>query len=295
MSKKKPHKKPFYFMILGRLNKNTNLKEIQKEFNLSKQNLNYYLRRLRNDGLIRKVGRGYWEVKKYAEHPLKRSKNIRGHAFIWSIKLDRHYNWEERLKKRGIKYKLIRGCIPRIIIKNRKIWLGKHTITIYEPHSFYGENAIKSRKYAVIGLLDILGILELKLEVSMKRLPFKPAREHYGLIKNDLAVQCNRKGEKIYVRDDLEGEWLWIDDSYALGELETGGKKAMIRNVQVQKWWNDNKKHNFTVTPSFLMESISGLIQTQQMNADNIIKHQKVLDEMLLTLKEIRGALNEKI
>jgi len=42
------------------------------------------------------------------------------------------------------------------------------------------------------------------------------------------------------------------------------------------------------------MESIGGLIQTQQMNADNIVKHQKVLDEMLETLKKIQESLGKK-
>ena len=48
------------------------------------------------------------------------------------------------------------------------------------------------------------------------------------------------------------------------------------------------------VTPTFLMESIGGLIQVQQMNADNIIKHQRVLDEMLITLKLIQNNLETK-
>ena len=111
------------------------------------------------------------------------------------------------------------------------------------------------------------------------------------MIHNDLAIQCNRKGEKIHVHCDKEGEWCWIDDSYAMGELETGGKKALTRSLQVQNWWNDNKKHNFEVTPSFLMESIGGMVQVQQMHSHNIVKHQRVLDEMLITLKEIRSAL----
>lgn len=296
-SKKKVQKSFFYFTILGRLNKSTNLKSIQNDLGISKQSLNYYLRQLRKDGLIRRKSYGYWEVSKGIEHTKKSSKNnIRGHAFIWTIKFKGNYgnNWEDRLNKFNIKYKLIRGCIPRIIINNRKIWLGKNTITIYEPHSFYGENALESRKYAVNSLLEILGLLELKIDIYLKPYVFKPAREHYGIIKNDLAIQCNRKGEKIHIRDDLEGEWLWIDDSFSMGELETGGKKAMIRNLQVQKWWNDHKKNDFNVTPSFLLKSISGMVEVQQMHSKNIVKHQKVLDEMLITLKKIQNNLTKK-
>ena len=65
----------------------------------------------------------------------------------------------------------------------------------------------------------------------------------------------------------------------------------MVRNVQVQNWWNDHKSHNFELTATKTLEIINGMLQTQQMNADNIVKHQKVLDEMLITLREIRENL----
>ena len=284
-SKKKVRGKTLYFTVLGRLEKNTNLTEIQKELNISKQHLYYYLRRLRNDGLIANISRGYWEVNKGVEHPTKRSKNIRGHAFIWTIKLDRKYNWIQKLKKFNIKYKLIRNSFPRIFIKNRKVWLGKKTITIYESHSFYGENAIQSRKYAVISLLEILDVLERKIHASIKRLHFKPVREHYGMIKNDLAQQCNRQGDKIYVRDDLDGEWMWVDDSVGMhGELETGGKgitkdRAEL-NLEVQKWYNDHKKHNFKVTPSFLLENINNLSNVVSNNQQMISGLPVVLNDL---------------
>ncbi len=262
ISKKKVGGKEFYLMVLGKLNQSTNLKEIQKDLGISKQQLNYYLRLLHKDNLIRKVGRGHWEVNKGVEHARKSSKkNIRGHAFIWKIRLTKKYNWKERLERLNIKYTLIRNCIPRIYINNKKVWLGKESITVYESNSYYGENAIESRKLAVTCLVEVLEQLELKTQIDLKPYNFKPAREHFGMIKNDLAVQCNRNGEKIYVRDNLEGEWLWIDDSLNIGELETGGKKALVRNLQVQKWWNDNKKHDFKVTPTFLLNSIQQVTQ----------------------------------
>jgi len=81
------------------------------------------------------------------------------------------------------------------------------------------------------------------------------------------------------------------------GELETGGKgvtkdRAGL-NLDVQKWYNDHKSHNFKVTPSFLLESISGLVQTQQMNAENIKKHMDILDTMKETLKKIQESLEK--
>lgn len=272
--------------------------QISEEYNISKQKLNYYIRLLKKEGIIKKEGYGVWkvrEVKKLLPNTLAK-KEIRGHAFIWTIKLKKRYDWSKLII--NLDYKLIRGKIPRLIIKNRKIWLGSKRIVIYEPYSFYATNALQSKKYAVINLIEILELLEKKLKINLKPYKFRPAREHYGLIKNDLAQQCNRKGEKLHISDDLDGEWLWIDDSLNLGELETGGKGVTkdraVLNIGVQNWWNDHKKHDFKVTPSFIMESITGMIQVQQMHSTNIIKHQQVLDEMLITLKKIQENLEKK-
>jgi len=279
--------KEFYFTILEHLKQGLNPSQISKKFKIKKQNLNYYLRGLKMNGIITKKGYGIWEVKDIPLNTLTLLplKQIRSHAFIWTIKLKKQTDWKSKLK---IDYKLIRNIIPRIIINNRKIWLGKNTITIYEPHSFYGTTGFNARKYAVISLIEILTKLESKLNINLKPYTFRPAREHYGQIKNDLAQQCNRQGEKIRVKDDIDGEWLWIDDSLSLGELETNNP---LISYKVQKWFNDHKKHNFEVTPTFLLESMNQITQNQATFNKNIVKHQKVLDEMLLTLKKLQKSL----
>jgi predicted DNA-binding protein YlxM (UPF0122 family) len=302
-SKKTTSKINFYFTLLELFKKDKTTSEIAKELNISKQKLYYHTRRLRDLGFLEKKGYGVWEVKRSKkidlEHTIKwREKKVRGHAFIWKVKLQKEFDWETILKRNKIPYKLIRGYTPRIFVNNKKVWLGKESIIIYENKSFYENNAINSRKYAIYELLSTLNDFSKKVKVNIGKYYFKPTREHYGLIKNELARQCNKKGEKIIVRDGLDGEWLWIDDSEGMfGELETGGKgvtkdRAGL-NLDVQKWYNDHKSHNFKVTPSFLLESISGLVQTQQMNAENIKKHMDILDTMKETLKKIQESLEK--
>ena len=318
----------FYLTVFNLLKNGKNPAKIKKELNISKQALNYYLSSLKHSGFIRKIGYGTWEVKvkevkeRWLKDPLPTSKNlkqkvykvptnknlkqkieVRGHAFIWSIKLPEEIkNWDKRieiLSKNGIDFKLvgISKKTPRIWIDNKKVWLGNKTITIFETGSFYAKNSIDSRKYAVISLIETLKKIERKLNINLHPYMFRPSREHFGLIKNDLAIQCNRNKEKIHIRDDIE-EWLLIDDSEGLGELETIGSKALTRNIQVQNWWNDLKKHNFELTSSKTLEMfalsnnlIGQVTQNQLMNAENIKKHQKVLDDMLITLREIRNNL----
>ena len=279
-------KENFNLTILNLLSQGIKPKDISKQLNLSMPNLSYYLRRLKNQGNIKKVGYGTWEVKSMTSNTLRKDKQIRGHAFIWTIKLNKKFNWINLLDSTGQhNYKLVRNLIPRIIIKDKKVWLGKKTITIYEHKSFYANNSINSRKYAVIGLIEVLEALEKQLSINLRPYIFKCAREHFGMIKNDLARQYNRNNEKMIIHDDLEGDWLWIDDSESLGELET---KNIVRSKQVQDWWNDNKKHDFKVTPSFLMESLTKLTELNIDNKKQVLQFAEQIKSHLALIQEYR-------
>lgn len=292
----------FYFTVLSLLKDNKNLTQISNQLNISKQKLNYYISNLKRFGFIEKKGYGVWEVKSSKrddlEHTIKwNSKKIRGHAFIWKVK-SKQFNWIELLNKHKINYSLVRGYTPRIFINNQKVWLGKDSIIIYDNRSFYGPNAAQSRKYAVFGLKLVLEALQKQLDISLGRYLFKPVREHYGMIKNELARQYNDKGDKLIVRDDLDGDWLWIDDSEGmLGELETGGKgitkDRVALNLEVQRWYNDMKKTNFQVTPSFLMESINKLVSNQVYMDRNIVKHFEVLENINKAINELREEIKK--
>jgi hypothetical protein len=275
----------FYLSVLNLLKQGKNPSTISKELNIKKQNLNYYLSILKKKGIIKKVGYGTWEVKEFTSNTLtKVDRKIRGHAFIWTIKLNKQFDWINLLKT---DYKLVRGLTPRIFIDKRKIWLGKKTLTIYESNSFYGKNAIESRKYAVISLIETLEKIEKLLNINLKPYIFNPAREHYALIKNDLARQCNRRGEKLVV-SDLNGKWLWIDDSDGLEELEVGNTNALVNSIGTQKWWNDMKRTKFEVTPSFLMESLNKITENQARNEIQVQQFSKQISSHLQLIKEYR-------
>ncbi|HDK42070.1 MAG TPA: hypothetical protein ENG87_01720 [Candidatus Pacearchaeota archaeon] len=286
-SKKLTSKINLYFTILELFKQNKTTSQISKELNISKQKLYYYTRRLRDLGFLQKKGYLVWEVLRSKKIDLEhtiiwKSKSIRGHAFIWKVKLSRIYDWKLVLDKKNIPYKLVRGCIPRIFINNKKVWLTKYSIIIYETKSFYGKDAIQSRKYAVFSLLDTLNDFSNKVGINIGRVYFKPTREHYGMIKNELARQLNDKGEKLIIRDDLDGEWFWIDDSNGMfGEMETGGKgftkdRAGL-NLEVQNWWNDMKRTDFKVTPTFLMENINKVVQVQKVEQKNKVEYSRDL------------------
>jgi DNA-binding transcriptional ArsR family regulator len=297
--------KSFYLTILEQIKKGNNPKKICEILTITKQNLNYYLRKLKDKGLIEKISYGTWRIlpskNLYLEHTKNLSKNIRGHAFIWKIKLNKEFNWLEILKRNKLDYKLLRNCIPRIYIDKKKIWLGKKTLTIYETNSYHGINAIESRKYAVFNLLELIKKIESKLKINLRPYKFTPTREHFALIKNELANQCNKNNEKIHIKDNNK-EWLWIDASDGIGELETGNKNALVNNVGVQKWWNNMKETKFEVTPKFVLNSINQVTQNQLMFNQNFESHvsaiktlSKVVNELRIEIKNLKNETNKKV
>jgi DNA-binding transcriptional ArsR family regulator len=294
-------KENLYLAILRELQSTTNLQNIQDKFSLSKQNLGYYLRQLRNDGMILKVGKGQYEVVKTSKNSTKYGNNLpqdisRGHANVWTVKLPKEIkDWDKRislLESRGINFKLV-GALkdtPRIKVLGRKVWLCKNHIRIFDKDkaSFYGDNAIEAKRKALMALFETICGLESKLGLVFKPLNFEWNKEHYALIKNDLAIEHNKKGEVLRISDE-SGEWLLIDDSLGEGgELETVGKEAFGNNIKLQKWWNEQKETKFEVTPKFILESIGGVTQNQEMFAENIKTHMRVLNNISDAIDELR-------
>jgi hypothetical protein len=286
--------KYFYFsQIISGLRVSTDLSKLIKTLYISKQKLNYYIGKLVKDGFLIHKGRGWYEVVKVVKnstsHDINKVKDsIRGHAYVWDIGFKKiPENWNKRIDlliKKNIHYKLVCGkvCVPRIKVLGRKVWLCNNSIRVYDKkdNSYYGENAIKSKYKALLEILLIVDTLERKLGILLDRIDIKFKKEHYALIKNDLAIEENRKGNIIRVSDD-SGEWLLIDDSLEQGgELENVGKLAYQTNIPMQKWWNDNKETNFKVTPNFILNGFNNLIKDIEFNAENFKSHVMAVREL---------------
>lgn len=308
---KKEVKNKFLQDIYNSISNNKNPSTISKELNISKQKLNYYIKQLKNKGLIRKIGYAVWEVKKVLKDTSFSSqfigssshtdyKDIRGHAFSWKIKLPNEIkglNFESKLKSKGIKYKLI-GLknTPRIICLNKKVWLGKNNIIVYDSSSYMGKNAIESRKLAVYRLMLIIQELEKSLNISLKTqngYQFKPSREHYSIIKNDLAHQYNEQGKRLIIR--FHGEtWFIIDNSYNLDEAETiHPETALTDSLGIQRYFNQHKELKYEVTPKFILESINQVTNNQLMFAKNLESHVKAMNDISESNKLLQETIKE--
>lgn len=291
--KNSTRKQDFYLSVINLLKETTNLTKIQKELNISKQNLNYYLRQLKNNGLVSNSASGLWELTEDGKNPSKYGKLLtkdisRGHAYIIEVKLPKEVEgWHNRIKvleQKQINYKLVGAKLdtPRIKALGRKVWLCNTHLRIFDTPeaSYYGLNAVQSRVIAFNEFKKIVSVLENKLGIRLNPTDIVWKKEHYALIKNDLAIEENRRGNIIRVSDE-NGEWLLVDDSLGKGgELETIGKKALVTNIPMQKWWNDMKDTKFAWTPSVIANQISQVTSNQQMFAQNLESHVKSIKEL---------------
>ena len=320
-SKKTTGKKDFYLPIICGLESSTNLSKIQKDLGISKQQLNYYLRQLKKRGVIKHKAKGYYEVIKSSKKTTKYGSlfvkdSSRGHAYVWNVNLPKEIeNWDKRieiLSKKGINFKLV-GALnttPRIKVLGRKVWLCNNHLRIFdiEKASYYGKTAKESKRNATLELFRIINTLENKLGFIFKPFEFSVQKEHYALIKNDLAIEHNKKGIILRIKDE-SGEWLLIDDSLGQGgELETVGKKAYKTNIPMQKWWNNHKETDFKVTPNAILSSfeetsqvlgqtaqqIQQVVENQVVFDKNISLHQEVLGEIRDAIKELKNERKNK-
>lgn len=246
--------------------------DICKKYEIKKQTLQYYIRYLKNKGIIEKEPTGKWKVLKEVSLLTKASqtqKQIRGHAFNWKIRFKHEFDWKKRLEKANIKYQLIgiAGTTPRIIFNDKKIWFTKTGLVIYEPKSFYAASSFTSKGRAVFELDRTIKELGRKLNTDLSTYEFTTSREHYAMIDNELAKQYNEKGEKLYVKRKDGTTWMWIDFSHGINELEND---EPIVNKQAQDWFNDMKKTKFEVTPSFLLESLNKVTQALELTTSKV-------------------------
>lgn len=300
--------------ILEEIKSGSSPAKICKKYKIPKQTLDYSVSKLKKLGCIEKKGYGVWDYIKEVPIVLEDTrkgnsdfkKQIRGHAFIWKIKFYNPILWEQKLKKSKIKYSLIcRNKVFRILFQNRKIWLTKDGMIIYEPIDFMGDSSFQVKGMAVHNMDKIIKNILKKLRIPVQKYKFTTSREHYGIVRNELARQYNERKEKMQIKSEDGTVWLWIDDSLSLGELETA---EPVVNRQLQQFWNDHKRTGFQMTATKIQENftkveneivnLNGVFPAMEEYNINLKLHIKVQQEQLKTQKatqELLKKIGEKL
>lgn len=230
---------------------------------------------------------------------------IRGHGFIFRFKIRpglRNWGWRgDFLRKycRDLKPKQLSGGWG-ITFEGRKVHLWDRSVVVYESKSFYDVLASGAYASAVRELLSFMNRLEGRLKADLRvgrGFVFRVARHHYSMIKNALAKYYRKDKAMLKVFD--QGKlWLMIDNSHNLHEKEIISNEfidPVETSEAVQSWWNDHKKHGFTVTPSFILEVFKGYADFQKAFNENLMTHLDVLRELGVKVKELGDGVNNFI
>lgn len=286
--------------ILYELKVGLNQKQISEKYSIPKQTICYSVDKLKKLECIEQVGKGVSSSYKYLKDvPIEPNdtlkvkvglREIRGHAFMWNIEfLEEAYDWiqiiknyKKRHKRPKLSFKMIcRGKVPRIIFKNRKIWLTKSGITIYESLNFLGKSSFEVKGSAVFEMDRLIKGLIKEFGLRMQNYRFKCSKEHFAHVNNQIARQFNDRKQKIKV--ECDGKWFWIDFSDGINEEETNDANV---SVQAQKFYHSQVKTGFKYTPEVLEESMKKRDRAIQKNAEN-------LDYYAENMKSHVGAVQE--
>lgn len=276
---------------------------------MPKQNLNYYVSKLVTLGVIKKIGYAVWKAndKKWEEFNTQRSKNnyrkglkaslkvpecdsftchnkIRGHGFVFKIKIPQFKSWEKRVEYlKQIKYpyemkSMGKGSVPTIQVGDKIVWLANKNIIIYynKSMSFYANSATESESLALADLNSTLVSIENLLKVSIKvnkKYDWYMVRHHYAKVNDSLAKKCNDDGTKIQCKGDDGKVWMSIDNSLNMNELETQHQQTAKPDMDevVVPFFNDLKKMHDLSGQTF---TISELLKT--MNAGVIANNMAI-------------------
>lgn len=297
----KEEKKFLLLKVLTLMKEGLTPSKIGEKLKLPKQNINYYVGKLKKWGCVEKKGYGVWEYKKDLKEVKIRpigskgsqvftsKKEIRGHAFIWKIDFfGNPPEWDKIVKtykKKKLKFQFFSDRkIIRFIYNNRKVWLSRQGIIIYEPLDFVGKSSFEVKGTAVYEMDKLVKGIFKELNIKLRKYRFTTSREHYGMIKNELARQYNERKEKLFIKSEQGTVWLWIDDSKGLSELETNDPNI---SRQVQNYWNDHKKHKFKATPSLLLDSINRNANHLEYHAENMRSHVGATKDLSVASKNL--------
>jgi hypothetical protein len=168
----------------------------------------------------------------------KQVQKVRSHAYRFLIKLPNIQNWDRRtefLDKKNIKYtKTINGQIVKI--RKHNVILHNETIQVVfkKGKYFVGTDPVLNNGQAIVELEKTLVSLERLLMTNIKFDKSYMLQCHHANINNALAKYYRERGvNKWSIKDSKGEEWLLVDNSFNMLELETIHPKTATRDYKI--------------------------------------------------------------
>lgn len=200
-------------------------------------------------------------------------------------------------------YEKLRNKNNLIYIDGNTIKLYKNSIIIYSTQSFYAESVEKSFSESMEYFNKFFHIVEN----DTKTILIKPRKQnikmfdvHFAEINNELAEECEKKGQKIRIYTTDTGKlWFTIDNSFNLHEAETQGETAKEDMEKLKPFFNDIRD-NELVTMSQLKEFMYLMVKNVNKLAYNTKENAAGLGALIKlvmprTEEEQKDSKNKKI
>lgn len=241
-------------------------------------------------------------------------RETRAHAFEFVLKVRKLQNWTREARRayladKKYDFKSIQQG-ERVVINDCKVWLTNKSVIVWLPHSFFVRDAQTGYSYAVYEFERIISRVESMLAVSLRiggKYLFRVCKQEYALVNNALAKQYNKDRKKLYVWDQRDGFWAWVDDSGGsmdgqTGEFETGsipGKRGVEAANSVQRMFNSVKQTKMDMHDILRLFQeqggvVQGMLSSQQEYAENIKTHITAI-QTLAEQQKIQSALQGRL
>ena len=293
------------FEVLKYIQEGLCISEIAKVRKVSRTAIYKGLKTLNKKGMIRHPSRSIYEltdkgIKGLHSFVALRYK-LRQHNLHFKIKvLESPKNWDK--KRNEIRF------MPYF---NKTIKLKNNEQDLLN----FGKLQIKTTTKSIIvkvptiyatdwehAIIQAMGILEDNLYKFEKAFKIRLVKDYkanitiisqeYARIQDALAKLYRAENNRIYLTGEDGKIWLITDFSFSTDELEFIHPEKATDDVDaIAPFLNDLRKHPITMTE--MREHVGELQSVVSSHAINEVKHQKVLDEILTTFRNINKRLDK--
>ena len=291
--KERSKKDDFYLIVFNLIKKGKNPMDISKILNISKQRLQYYINHLKNNGNIKKIGYGTWEVKKEVKESsigLRADKpttnlhalNIKIPILKGKIK-DSDWELKEKLNNWLPKYKKL-DILGGLTIKNNN----NRSISIFvKSRNIKDINEVDNLSFKIRAYINeymrLRGVVLDIFNAETKNINLATQdKESESMIRKGEKFELDlmKKAEKIFPIDNIDGK-AWIDGSPFKFSAETNDKD----------WKREYLRMPFSIREMlgiqrYMAESIAYV-------AENYKSHVGVVEEVHKIFKKLNKQLKQ--
>lgn len=293
------------FEVLKYLQEGLSITEISRARGVSRNDIYKILSTLNRKGMIRHPSRSLYELTDKGIHGLHSfvglRYKLRQHNLHFKIKvLSSQRNW--KLKRSEIRF--LPYCNKVLKLRNNEQELlnfGKLQIKTTSQSIIIKVPTIYATdwEHAVIQAMSILEDNLFKIEKLFKIVLVKDYKanitiisQEYARIQDALAKLYKQENNRIYLTGEDGKIWLITDLSFSTDELEFIHPAKATDDVDaIAPFLNDLRKNPTTLTE--VREHVKELQAVINSDLQNRVKHQAVLDEILLAFNKINARLDK--